>query len=286
MKYVTIFASKSFMYHGTSSFFLRSILKQGLSFKEDRRLWTTEKDESNESYPGIYFANQMSTAYSSASNTIHKFKGNKLIIVAQIESQTPSIVLDEDCLTPSLFVDVRNSNILINYLLYPEILDTKAIDDLFIRTIQNRCKKVPNKINTVLPLFHSMLQKYMVYKLAMMSDSDIGYWDKSNVTLLKDKYNFDTARKDFRTIYDKFIKKVNFLTSSNGYNLFHNVRVTEPITYKGKNRILCVIEIIEPKNTDEDRTYKLKIWYNKSSEALASFKETFESFITKNYIVI
>ncbi len=98
-----ITAAKEIMFHGTSSKFLRSILKKGLVVNSKERVYEEEYDnrpgvvyKDLESYSGIYFSVNYGTAYGAGQSASLKFGGNILIIVAQIETQTPSVVIDED----------------------------------------------------------------------------------------------------------------------------------------------------------------------------------------------
>lgn len=65
----------SYYFHGTSSLFLRSILKKGLIFNSKKRLWTESKDPKLESFPGVYFTPDLGKASISAQNTYQTFGG-------------------------------------------------------------------------------------------------------------------------------------------------------------------------------------------------------------------
>ena len=101
-KNVIIRASKDIMYHGTTSQNLRAILKKGLVYDKNKRVWGEDKSENLESYPGIYFSSALRKADTAAGDATRKYGGERLIVVAQIETQTPQVVIDEDGLQVSL----------------------------------------------------------------------------------------------------------------------------------------------------------------------------------------
>lgn len=103
MQTIDIFEAKfrqpHIMYHGTSSVFLRSILKNGLVPNPAKKRWDADEQENQSvfnraSLDGSYWASNYMTASSSATNTRNKFGGNSIILIAQIAEQ--SSYADED----------------------------------------------------------------------------------------------------------------------------------------------------------------------------------------------
>ncbi len=93
------FRQPRLMYHGTSSTFLRTILKQGVIPDPTKKRWDDDDQESQHSFsrtslPGSYWASNMMTASSAASNTTRKFGGQSIIVIAEIAEQ--SAYADED----------------------------------------------------------------------------------------------------------------------------------------------------------------------------------------------
>ena len=87
------------VYHGTSSTFLRSILKNGLQSEPQEKVWQDDPQASSmsttrQSYGGVYFTGNLMTATSSSTNATRKFKGNPLFIIASIVPE--SALPDED----------------------------------------------------------------------------------------------------------------------------------------------------------------------------------------------
>ena len=90
------------MYHGTSSKFLQSILSAGMAVDPNTKTWADDPDASihspsRASLGGSYWTSSLLTATSSAGRTVRKFGGNRLLIIANIATQ--SALADEDNIT-------------------------------------------------------------------------------------------------------------------------------------------------------------------------------------------
>ena len=93
------------MYHGTSSAFLRTILKQGIVPDPKEKKWAEDPHVSSASVsrvslPGSYWTSNLMTAQSSSTNTTGKFPGNPIIIIAMISEG--SAFADEDSITSAI----------------------------------------------------------------------------------------------------------------------------------------------------------------------------------------
>ena len=90
------------MFHGTSSKFLRSILKNGLTtnIKNLEGMWQGKDEDASESmrsrksYGGVYFTTNLIIASSAAGNVSKKTNSNRLYVICQIQPQTT--IPDED----------------------------------------------------------------------------------------------------------------------------------------------------------------------------------------------
>jgi hypothetical protein len=90
-----------YLYHGTSSNNIQSILSSGLLSNTKKRAWESDDDasfggRSRQSLQGIYLTNNLLTAYSAAGNAGNKGKGPKVILI--IEISPTSLYADEDSL--------------------------------------------------------------------------------------------------------------------------------------------------------------------------------------------
>lgn len=93
------------MYHGTSSKFLRSILKQGIVPNPKEKKWSDDPHASlynlsRESLEGSYWTTNIVTALSSSTSTRGKFGGDAITIIAMISEG--SAYADEDSVTYTL----------------------------------------------------------------------------------------------------------------------------------------------------------------------------------------
>ena len=106
------------MFHGTSSKYLRSILKHGLMPSAKEGCWVEEDKDASEhsrsriSYGGVYFTNNLQTALSAASNLIIHQEGswqtrqsNQIVVCVQLQPSTT--IGDEDDYKSNLFNEVR-----------------------------------------------------------------------------------------------------------------------------------------------------------------------------------
>lgn len=92
-------ATKTEFYHGTSTKFLRTILKKGLQSNPQQRVWQEDqgsdaRQTSRKSLNGVYATTNLMTAISSAGNAYRKFGGRPLIVI--IKGQARSGFHDED----------------------------------------------------------------------------------------------------------------------------------------------------------------------------------------------
>jgi len=93
------FNYRRIVYHGTSTYFLKSIMANGLSPEPTHKTWRADPDASatrpsRASLRGVYVTPKFHTASSSAGNTARKFGGEELYIV--IEAQEKAGYWDED----------------------------------------------------------------------------------------------------------------------------------------------------------------------------------------------
>lgn len=94
-------APKLIMYHGTSTKFLREILKKGLIPNPRMRVWDDDPDarrqasqETRRSLDSVYFTSNFMSAVSAGGNAKRKFGGTYLFIAAQIQPRAS--FADED----------------------------------------------------------------------------------------------------------------------------------------------------------------------------------------------
>jgi len=141
------------MYHGTSSKFLRTILKEGLKAKPSERVYDKTLDPSSskfqqqmrrgiEAFEGTYLTTQYGTASHAALNAKQKFGGNRLYVVALIPDRHPQRVPDEDSLALERLYPIGDlsAEILAKYLTSMQALNAQLTKlwDLFWKNTLDR----------------------------------------------------------------------------------------------------------------------------------------------------
>ena len=316
-------APTTLMYHGTSSEFLRSILKHGLT-PDSKGRWTSEEVDlqasqqrsSVKSYGGIYFTTNFMVAYSSATNLIQKKEAHKganpVIICAHIQPQAS--LPDED----HYHVPVRR---FINESLFPNVLlgERANIDNDpqaqykrdFNRAIQEfvytyvgkkgeRAEALEKRIDK--GELHSLAREVILAEIerqyAHISKKIYKSYDTSEhrlrkmLSILEPKKTWfgaegetveslpkevepktvKQAEEDYRSALDAFIRKTKNITKAELEENKNrtNLRIMEPVTFSGRNRIVAVIEIDRYHTDDKDD--RIVIHYGTMPE---KFKENY-----------
>lgn len=280
------------MFHGTSTKFLRSILKTGINPNPKDKKWDVDPSaslttQSRVSLTGSYWSGRLLTATSSALNTKDKFGGESLIIIAKI--QTQSAKADEDQITfniPrvydfSLGGNYSNNPRMISHIYYdnPDIYNEKKEE--FIQSIHNDFTDNPNKpipYKLLANLFDIFTMRIISYGVKETGIDD--YYSPLNRVKNKPDSVPDTEEMEQKLlkIKDKITRYYRESTEDRG-KFSHTLRITEPITFSGANRITHIIEI--PKSYfDENKKYiqpPLILHYGNSKTIPKEFMDEYTS---------
>lgn len=309
--------NKVIMIHGTSNKFLKSILSQGLIPDVKIKAWQNDDEASydmpsRKSYGGIYFSSNIITAISSARNTVRKLGGSQpLIIVTELQPRTS--LPDEDDFqgivryatdnavtyekfSPNEFQYIKAYG---DYLKKNnEYEDSKEIFRNYI--IQNflKDKKYINifKNNTkIMSKLNDLYDKSILRKIAYIDSFDVKRY------LSDYDFNYDTVdqyviknKSEVENNYMKSLDKVISLFKQNSYdivgfenekdNTIETLRIIEPITYSGANKIICIFELTNYFNKqDNEEPYKIKIYYG---DIPNNILKSFNDRISSNYEII
>jgi hypothetical protein len=257
------------MYHGTSTAFLRSILKHGMITNPKQKTWQDDPHsslnvQSRASLSGTYYAVNFMTAYSSSGNTVRKYSGNRLIIIAKIQSQ--SAKADEDSVSGYLNSSYNNAlggNYSDNYRIVSEIyydypeqyekVKNKFIDILHNNLTKNTKKPAPKKllsdtfdiITLRISAYGNKEDKWLFSRINNKPSSVLSTSEAEQSLLdAKDKltrYYRETAVDD-----DSFM---------------HTLRITDPVGFSGANRITHIIELPYRPKTDDPEEKKATLHY-------------------------
>jgi hypothetical protein len=282
------------MFHGTSTKFLRSILKTGMVPNPRDKKWDVDPGaslttQSRVSLTGSYWSGRLMTATSSALNTTGKFGGNSLLIIAQIQTQDAKA--DEDQISFDIpreydyaFGGVYSNNPDLVARVYYDSRDYyNEKKEIFIKNIHNSFTENPNKpVPTKLlsNLFDTFTLRIISYGVKEAGTDS--YYNPLN--RIKNKPNevpeTDEIEKQLLNIKDKLTKYYRETTEDSG-KFSHTLRITEPVTFSGANRITHILEI--PKHYfDENKKFvqpPLILHYGNSKTLPKKFMDEYTSRI-------
>lgn len=245
------------MYHGTSSEFLPSILKTGLVPNPKKKYWDDDPNVSMTkaslaSLEGSYWTSNILTASSSAHNTIKKFGGSAIIVIAQI--QTQSAVADEDNIAFPLewnydkafgaSISAKPKQVAYHYYdnrNYYEDVKKKFIELTHNDLSKNNDKK-PISNNLLANAFDAMSLRIIAHGIKDAGDDT--YWSplKDIKNKPEEEPTVSETEKNLLDIKDKITRRYRETTLDKD-DFRHTLRITEPVTYSGANRITHIIEI-------------------------------------------
>ena len=268
-------SAKETYYHGTCTKLSSKILKEGFVPNPKEKIWG---DGRLESFKGTYLTTNFMTAYSAAGNAYRKLGGNRVIFEVQIETRTG--LMDEDLL-PSIKYDLQRAR---NHLFTPKVVKDLLSDEYKVETEKEYIKpatkswvssfinKRKEGLKEVSKQFESKLEK-AVEKYAWATLKDIMEHGDNSEIGKKEVPELRKAKEEIMKILKGEMSKrdVSHVMSS-------NIRVEEPITFKGANQILAASEIIE---VDGEKTV-IKPLYKLPSPSML---KAFEGSITSNYTV-
>lgn len=263
---------REIMFHGTTSYFLKSILSNGLVPSPKQKVWQSDTSSysrsSRESYGGIYFTKNFVTALSSARIATEKFKGNAVIVVAELQPRTA--LPDEDSFTfmtnyvldyavgeKGKYVgDAESMNVwtYIYYLQNDKTYKRKEQDfiDKYKADIEGKMKDVvpeeSSGINKALgELFISALKRRIAHiekdSLTRLISGAIDDWNKAKIEAEKLISNKEEYEQEYMKALNSVIKLLKRETYKHKDDFSKSYRITEPVGFSGRNKIIAVIEL-------------------------------------------
>jgi hypothetical protein len=290
-------------YHGTSSKYLKSILKHGLLPETKEGVWKEEdpnaspESPSRKSYGGVYWSNNTLTSLRYGNDVARKFGGNPIVVMALLQLKTA--LPDEDdfhgivtrALNSVWGKDYRvtgSGKALLSVLvsLYQNSNDAREIEKNFISTFiedlggDSKDTLAPKVLTSefkkaLIDLLQASVIRRITHEFSWENEYDRMVRD------LLDKKEIPTELKlksvsEGESLYRDALSMV--LNHARRYVLHSHwnktLRVTEPVGFSGRNRIVCIVEVIQ----DGDK-YKLKLHYGKKipDEWLKDFKAQWSS---------
>jgi hypothetical protein len=264
--------AKELMWHGTAAKFMREILKKGFVPDPKKKVWGAGRLES---FSGTYFTLNFMTASSSAQSAAQKFGGNRLYVGAQIETRASEVVVDEDqLLSPPRIISWGQKVVDPEDATYVGMdmwaghykLDYDKMYDAFIDWYTKKYKHIPKQrwLNTRKE-FDNYIKTWLAYNVSRFARSEDAEkfgevtrypgWTLINrfgTTGYPKQPEFKKARTAYRKATDTLLRKMKDLSVSPEDAFMHNVRVTTPVTFRGANKILLVVEAEEPTFKERD----------------------------------
>jgi len=250
------FRKPNIMFHGTSTAFLPSILKNGIVPKPKSKSWDVDPDvsmvsQSRVSLGGSYWTSNLLTATSSAWRTAKKFDGEELIIIAQVQQQ--QAFADEDSVTYIINALIGKA---FGNSLYLERAD--LIAELFYDH-PDRIEEIKNKFQTVLhtelttnkqkPIPQNIIDNlFDAYVMRIIAHGEKDSGGKEWYSPLKRVKNKPDSIPSVNEAEAGLLAQKDALTRyytesaiEQPQQFSHTLRITEPVGYSGANKILQII---------------------------------------------
>jgi hypothetical protein len=270
------FSNPTTSYHGTTSKFLKSILKTGMNPNPKDKQWDTDPRARSDrhslvSLSGSYWTKSLEVMIGSSANTRKKFGGNPLYVIASI--QLGSAKADEDKIVPAFEREYKYAlrqytntestryiaDLFANYRESYEKAKSAFIQDFHDYVTDNKNKPVPTD------LLGRAFDLNTIRKMAYDYNSDMINLIP-NIPDVPDKQtaeqNFTEIKEKLTTYYRESVKQDTFDQS---------FRVTDPITYSGNNKITHILELV---HHDVGSTFKL--WYGDRKTIPSEFLNKFD----------
>lgn len=299
-KKITKLAAIRYLYHGTSIDNLNSILSEGLNTNRgavyDETFQNTKGERSLESYGGIYLTDNLRSALMAGFTAAEKNKvktETSVIAMVQIEDTTPTVLIDEDLLSnphhaiyevagdPSIPIrlaewitnDFPNiENAVDHYLKSLSSGRTQINDDRFLQGIR--------------PYVYDFLKTYAIQQLTTaLNNEDWGTSIlKNNYPVLENLPDMGTAIQNYRNAASLFMQKANRLTTFMNNNFQNNMRITEPISFKGKNKII-LISTFDRHDRNSEYSYSIDILYLFNQDVLQQYINDIKEKYSDHFIM-
>jgi hypothetical protein len=267
-------------YHGTSSTFLNSILKNGLKVDTKRKSWDVDEDSSFEnidrtSYGGVYLTTNLGTASSASYRAKQKFAGEKIIVISEL--QTKTLVSDEDDFSSFHKYNIKNAAYFY-FLLKNGFSNSQEKREY----ITNRNKWISEKLNYIL-LDHADINPSLLRKIEKLLKT-VGWFsviqrataylpDYSFGTQTKEYPEKDKAEKDYRNFIDQLTKLIRLYPRKEFGR--ETGRSLQDISFSGSNKILAIVQMVENGKEQNYRTDLILLYGELPEKFIKDFKELY-----------
>lgn len=286
-------ASVEYLYHGTAIQNIPTILSEGLTLDHELTFDQDLTFESIRSYGGIYFSNNLMTAISVGGTSSAK-RGNrsvKGIVVAKLETQSPHITVDEDSLPSFLYPLQDVTKLVLDKGSWPEHLAYFLSDGLdsampqmveFYKDLLRQMLNVNDEryLSYLDPHIEAVLQAYLLNLLAAQIGSYYQGSTEYQKKYFEEKFpqfaglEVPQTEANFREAADSFLMKAHRLTEfSRDKVIDYKIRSTQPISFRGANRIVGIAEWQDRLGLEDQSDYYVTIDFKYLSDD--SFMDNF-----------
>lgn len=239
-------AAKRLYYHGTSTVFAKRILSEGFVPNPKRKVWDSGTGKF-ESYVGTYASRDFEIAADAARAAAKKFNGRPVVFELQVE--TRGAMIDEDEL-PDM-VDALNEGVGYDVCGYEEwygkseeeidqYIEGDGIDEHADAGTAEWFQRYWQLSRSMKFDAQKKFRKHMQFRVYGLAYATLVAAARGH--FYNDKPFDDDVREAEREVL-KGIGSVGKLTEN-----VKNLRVTEPITFRGANRIMAAIVRPEPED--------------------------------------
>lgn len=259
------------MYHGTSTKFLRSILKNGVLPSSKEKVWADDPDANIDSFSrasigGSYWTSNLLTAKSSSRNATRKFDGNSLIVVAQIAES--SSFADEDSIMWNLKNAYQSAVRELFGGIYAEavhiyahgLYDDQKIRNKFFDAFKTSFHERSTENSPKVPMPDSLLEntcialldRYIAYTVAGrgrlsswggtkdLKDELFKHVDNKPEKIL----TTSESEQNLQHWVDKLTRYYRESAYKDSGKFSHTLRTEQPVTFRGANKIINILEIL------------------------------------------
>lgn len=268
-------------YHGTTDKFLREILKKGMVPNPKKRAWDEDPQAgisqiSRASLYGTYWATSVITAVSSARNTTKKFGGDRIIVIASLVPE--SGVADEDSITGTFkrvvstaLRDIASINDIEGSMWMGLFWGEYKADSNMLgsvieevgRNLNEEFAKTPGKKPIPYDIVAKAILSFLKRQTMYAYDNDKYGWIEGfrraysyatgeryeeDVPSPQEMFGIDKkeAESYFKEAQDELTRYYREVASSgirDSGPLGGTLRILEPVTYSGRNRIIGIVRI-------------------------------------------
>lgn len=247
------FRQPHIMYHGTSDVFLRGILSQGLIANPPKKRWDDDTQQSSSSFnrtslPGSYWTSNLMTARSSSTNTVKKFGGHDMTIIAQIAEQ--SAYADEDSISSQLMwamndtMQATHPNIRSSFwiALADDLFGTdqakrKHLHDIFTGSLHKHLKGSPLHEPVLMDeLLNTLVLRSMAFE--KRDGMTMSHW--INPEVMPDIPSIESIEQKLLGLREKLTR--SYRSSALDRSDFqHTLRYPNTVGFKGATKILSIV---------------------------------------------